>query len=90
MKVAAFAIAAFLASCAHAPEAIDLGAGRYSISAHANIDCPAGARQEAVDAANEFCGQRGQAVIEGFDDRGREFVYGPMCTSSVIFTCNRQ
>jgi len=47
----------------------------------------ASSRQEAVDAANEFCAkQHKSAVIESFEDGGPEAFVG--YSTSVIFVCS--
>jgi hypothetical protein len=76
---------ALVAGCAHSPDVLDIGAGRYSLTVHAQMGFGS-SRQEAVDAANEYCDQRHQsAVIGTFEDTGPDPLVG--YTTSVTFTC---
>ena len=69
------------------PEALDIGGGRYSVTATTLSTNITSARHDAAAQANAFCARNSrQAVIENFDDfvdgghRG-----GP--TSSAVFYC---
>jgi hypothetical protein len=78
-------LAALFSGCAGGPDVLDIGNNNYSLTAHAQIDT-ASSRQEAVDAAKEFCAKQSKsAVISSFSDSGPELFKG--YTTSVIFTC---
>lgn len=78
MKAVYALSALLLAGCAHV---LDLGEGQHSltISTHSR----AVAREEAVEAAQDFCKQAHHfAVIDSFEDAG-----GFRAESSIVFHC---
>jgi hypothetical protein len=86
MKAVLAAIVALLAGCTHAPVQ-HMSNGQHSLSATAPSGGFDGSREEAIEAANDFCQRSGQqAVIDGFYDKS---ALGPLGehTSSIIFRC---
>ena len=86
MKAVLAAVVAVLAGCTHVPVQ-DMNNGQHSLSATASSGGFDGSREEAIEAANDFCHRSGQqAVIDGFYDKS---ALGPLGehTSSIIFRC---
>ena len=86
MKAVLVTVVALLAGCTHAPVQ-DMSNGQHSLSATAPSGGFDGSREEAIEAANDFCQRSGQqAVIDGFYDKS---ALGPLGehTSSIIFRC---
>lgn len=86
MKAVLATVVALLAGCTHAPVQ-DMSNGQHSLSATAPSGGFDGSREEAIEAANDFCQRSGQqAVIDGFYDKS---ALGPLGehTSSIIFRC---
>ena len=86
MKAVLATVVTLLAGCTHAPVQ-DMSNGQHSLSATAPSGGFDGSREEAIEAANDFCQRSGQqAVIDGFYDKS---ALGPLGehTSSIIFRC---
>jgi hypothetical protein len=76
-----------LAACAPHDTVQDMGGGQYSLTATSPSGGYAGAHEEAVEQANDFCsGRREGAVVNGFYDKSELGTQGEH-TSSVIFRC---
>jgi hypothetical protein len=74
-----------LSACA-SQNAIDMGAGRHSVTGTSTKGLPA-ARAEAVKLANRYCARSGQrAVVESTDNERLAGVLGDP-SISVVFTC---
>jgi hypothetical protein len=68
------------------PDAVDLGAGHYSVTGTTLSKSISSARQDAAEQAIAFCGSSSrQAVIENFNDRAHD-PWGAS-TSSATFYC---
>lgn len=73
-----------LSGCA-STDVLDIGSGWYSLTGRAHVNCPAGSREEAVEAANEYCDRlHKKPSISTFDDK----VLPYQCTSSIVFRCD--
>jgi hypothetical protein len=69
------------------PDAVNLGAGRYSVTGTTLSGNLGSAREAAAAQAYAFCGSSSrQAVIENFDDKAHGDAWGAR-TSSAIFYC---
>jgi hypothetical protein len=69
------------------PDAVDLGAGHYSVTGTTLSGNITSARQAAAVEANAFCGSSSrQAVIENFSDKAHGDAWGARA-SSAIFYC---
>jgi hypothetical protein len=85
--IAAAVVASLVvAGCGHTHVA-DMGSGQHSLTAVAPSGGYDGSHEEAIQEANEYCGQSHQrAVIDGFYDRPELGPHGEH-TSSIIFKC---
>ncbi|MBV8784335.1 MAG: hypothetical protein JOZ67_09125 [Gammaproteobacteria bacterium] len=79
-----------LGGCTHLPDVQEMGHGQLSLRASAGSGGYYGSHEASVEAADAYCGARGQqAEIDGFYDHS---ALGPNGEheSSVIFSCTRR
>jgi hypothetical protein len=87
MREVLVAMLLLLAACAPHANVQDMGGGQYSLTATSPSGGYAGAHEEAVEQANDFCStRRDGAVVNGFYDKSELGTQGEH-TSSVIFRC---
>ena len=87
MKTVILASMLGLAGCAHTSHVRDLGDGKHSVTASANLGGYTGSREETIAQANDFCGKsRQMASIESFEDQPGVSPKGEQ-TSTLTFTC---
>ena len=87
MKTVILASMLGLAGCAHTSHVRDLGDGKHSVTASANLGGYTGSREETIAHANDFCAKSGQvAAIENFEDKPGVSPKGEQ-TSTLTFTC---
>jgi hypothetical protein len=73
-------------ACGHVPVQ-ELGDGRYSLTVVAASEGYAGSREQAVEAADDYCARSRQSVVvESFDDKPAAGLEGKHATS-VTFRC---
>jgi hypothetical protein len=86
MRVAIVMACLALAGCSHL-EVANLGAGRYSLTAISPSGGYSGSHEEAIEAANDYCGRSRQApIIDSFEDKPGLGPRGEH-TSSIVFSC---
>jgi hypothetical protein len=80
-----FLAAAFAQAGCHTPSSVmDIGGGRYAVTA-TSLRCPAGAWENAVEVASDFCdSKKRKPAVESFADQPQAM---GDCASSVLFRC---
>jgi hypothetical protein len=79
-------VAVLVAGCTHT-DVVDMGKGRYSLTATAPSGGYSGSHEEAIERANDYCSKRGQAAVtDGFYEKSELGPQGEH-TSAILFRC---